>query len=133
MKLWESCLCLTLNLCCWAVVFSKEVEVVYERGFLFKYFTLNYSDDDLATSISLGSKCEQFIIKESSTFGVDPLAEAETRPHAVEICQQVVAVSCILRFIMNYHATQRNIHCANIFSLLEFIPNLLHVCIVEER
>lgn len=72
---------------------AKELYVKYERGFLYKYKLFQYEDEDLATSITLGRKCESFIIKETQTFGVDGEDESETKPHAINICEQVAAVS----------------------------------------
>ena len=88
-----SALFMALNVCSWNLLLAKEMYVKYERGFLFKYKIFQYEDEDLATSVTLGRRCEGFIKKETQTFGVDGEDEADTKPHAINVCQQVAMVS----------------------------------------
>lgn len=79
--------------------------VKYERGFLYKYKLFTYEDEDLTTSVTLGRRCEEFIKKETQTFGVDGEDEDDTKPHAINICKQVAAVSgntCDIKIIFIY-------------------------------
>jgi hypothetical protein len=82
-----------ITFCSWNLLLAKEVIVKYERGFLYKYKSFQYEDDELATSVSMGQKCEQFVQKMSQTFGVDPHDESDTKPAAINVCQQVAEVS----------------------------------------
>lgn len=85
---------MTLIFCCyWNLFLAKELFVQHDRGFLFRFIVFNYEDEDIVNSVTMGSRCEEFIKKESQIFGVDGMDEADMKPHAVNICQQVAKVS----------------------------------------
>ena len=93
MKTLLSSVFLTLFFCSWKLLLAKELYVRYDRGFLYKYKPFNYEDEDIENSVTLGRRCEGFIKKETQTFGVDGEDEDDTKPHAIDICKQVAAVS----------------------------------------
>ena len=73
---------------------AKELIVRYDRGILYKNKVFTYEDEDIATSVAMGRRCEAFVQKETQTFGVDGEDESETKPVAINICKQVAAVGC---------------------------------------
>ena len=79
--------------CLWKLIASEEIFVLYQRGFLYRYKAFSYEAGDLVSSVALGKRCERFVQEETQTFGVDGYDEDETKPHAVNVCKQVAAVS----------------------------------------